>query len=87
MLKLEVNGAKTKLCYHGDLEGLCGDMLLTIHHLYRSLMEREPRAAEAFRHMMVVAAVDKDSPLWNASNNGTEGTSIVVLTPKDGEEP
>lgn len=87
MLKLEVNGAKTKIYYHDDLEGLCRDMLLTINHLYRSLMEIEPHAAEAFRHVMVVAAVDKYAPLWNVSNNGTKRTSIVILTPKDGEEP
>lgn len=73
MLKLEVSGAKTKIYYHGDL--------------YRSLMEIEPHAAEAFRHVMVVAAVDKYAPLWNVSNNGTKRTSIVILTPKDGEEP
>ena len=82
MLKLEVDGHKTMIAFNGGLVDLCRSFGEAINHIYQSLCQRDPGAAEAFRDVMTALFTDPDSPLWTEK---VSGTGVALVDVKEGE--
>lgn len=68
----------------GDIQSLAAEVGYLAHELYSTLMRKDPMLGEAFKHYVILAMMDPDTPTWNVSERSPGAVEIVMGKPKRG---
>lgn len=72
MIEIKVDNKGVESRAVGNWETLTADFACITNTVYRQIWRGNPEAAELFRHAILLALVDPDSPVWDLKERSTE---------------
>lgn len=69
----------------GDIQTLAAEIGYLTHELYSTLTRKSPLLGEAFKHYVIQAMTNPDTPTWTLAERSPGAVEIVIGGPrKDG---